>query len=183
MADIRAEQRIDAGAKRVDLAERDRVQAIVGFAPEIIGRGVEIDPILLFGDVAGRIIVMDRDAAVEIVFFAGRPAVAAVELGGDVAIAVLVDIAAQQAAVELVGVHIGQAQPTPPSRNAKRRSGKRRVTPPRNSALATACPAAAKWPIWLKVKFDGELRSPKPRPPVWKVGAILSSRQRCQTAS
>ena len=33
-------------------------------------------------------------------------------------------------------------------------------------------PAAAKWPIWLKVKLLGELRRPKPRPPAWKVGAM-----------
>src|SRR6201987_7693 len=68
------------------------------------------------------------------------------------------------------------AQPEPPSRKPKRRSGKRRVTPPRKMALATAWPAAAKWPIWLKVKLLGPLRRPRPRPPVWKDGAILSSR-------
>src|SRR5438876_650027 len=47
------------------------------------------------------------------------------------------------------------AQPTPPSRNAKFRSGKRRVMPPKKSALQTAWPAEAKWPMWLKQKFDG----------------------------
>jgi len=47
------------------------------------------------------------------------------------------------------------AQPTPPSRNAKFRSGKRRVTPPKKSPLQTAWPAEAKWPMWLKQKFEG----------------------------
>ncbi len=42
-----------------------------------------------------------------------------------------------------------QAQPTPPSRNAKFSSGKRRVTPPKKSALAIASPAEAKCPMWL----------------------------------
>src|SRR5215470_14999246 len=62
------------------------------------------------------------------------------------------------------------AQPAPPSRKPKRRSGKRRVTPPRNNDLATAWPAAAKWPMWLNVKLLAVLRRPRPRPPVWKAG-------------
>ena len=41
------------------------------------------------------------------------------------------------------------AQPTPPSSTPKFRSGKRRVTPPKNSAFAKASPASAKCPIWL----------------------------------
>ena len=51
--------------------------------------------------------------------------------------------------------HVGQQAPppsaTPPSRNATRSRGKRRVTPPMNSALASASPAAAKWPTWLNM--------------------------------
>jgi len=58
------------------------------------------------------------------------------------------------------------AQPTPPSRKAKFRSGNRRVTPPKKRAFATAWPAEAKWPMWLKQKFDGELRSRIERAPL-----------------
>jgi hypothetical protein len=36
-----------------------------------------------------------------------------------------------------------------PSRNRNLSSGKRLVTPPRNSDLHKASPAAAKWPMWL----------------------------------
>ena len=56
--------------------------------------------------------------------------------------------------------NIWQAQPTPPSRKANRRAGKRRVTPPKKMALETAWPAAAKWPMWLYTKFDGDKRRP-----------------------
>src|SRR6516165_8475827 len=82
-------------------------------------------------------------------------------------ITVFLDQAHQVGAVELARVHALQglgaaplqcsirspnsceAQPTPPSRKAKRSSGKRLVTPSRKIALAVACPAAAKCPIWL----------------------------------
>jgi len=86
-------------------------------------------------------VVVGRHAAGEEILFE-RPAVALVELSGDVAITVFVDQLAQQRAVELARIHVLQAlgaaplpcsirsqnswqpQPTPPSRKAKRRSGK-----------------------------------------------------------
>ena len=75
------------------------------------------------------------------------------------------------------------AQPTPPSRKAKLRSGKRRVTPPKKRALHTAWPAEAKCPMWLKQKLDGELRSRIDRAPLWKLGATRSSRHFAHTGS
>jgi len=75
------------------------------------------------------------------------------------------------------------AQPTPPSRNAKFRSGKRRVTPPKKSPLQTAWPAEAKWPMWLKQKFEGEFLSNIERAPLWNDGASFSSRHFCHTRS
>ena len=41
------------------------------------------------------------------------------------------------------------AHATPPSRNAKRSSGKRVIAPPKNSDRHTASVPAAKLPMWL----------------------------------
>ena len=109
MADVRTEDRVDPGAERIGPAEGGDVHPVVGLAAEIIGLSIEIEPILLAGDLARCVIVVDRDPAIDRVLLAGGPAVAPVELSGDVGIAVLVDVFAQQGAVELVGVHVGEA--------------------------------------------------------------------------
>ena len=85
-----------------------------------------------------------------------------VELGGDIGVAVLVDQLAQQRAIELGRVHVRHALGAAPLpmldqvteqlaapadaalEEREAQIGKRRVTPPRNSALATLWPAAAK---------------------------------------
>src|SRR5579885_32655 len=57
MADIRAEDRIELGAERVAATERGGVHAVVGLAAEIERLGVQLDPVLLAGDLAGGEIV------------------------------------------------------------------------------------------------------------------------------
>jgi len=47
MPDIRAEDRVELRAERVVAAECGGVHAVVGLAAEIIGLGVELDPISL----------------------------------------------------------------------------------------------------------------------------------------
>jgi hypothetical protein len=108
---------------------------------------VKIDPVFLAGDLAGREIVDILDAAGQIGLLRVGQAAALAQGGGDIAIAVFLDEAHQLGAVELVGVHtlerLGaaplpmldqsrkscEAQPTLPSRNAKRNSGRRPYVP------------------------------------------------------
>src|SRR5262249_33153225 len=71
-------------------------------------------PVFLAGDVAGGVIVENWDAAGEFVHLAAGPAVAPRQLGGHVVIAVLVDEALEERAVELFRVHIGNTLPAAP---------------------------------------------------------------------
>ena len=57
MADIRAEDRVELRPERVSAAEGGRVHPVVGLAAEVVGLGVEIDPVFLAGDLARREIV------------------------------------------------------------------------------------------------------------------------------
>src|SRR5262249_36213162 len=66
--------------------------------------GVEVDPVLLPGDVAMDVVVGRHAAGEEVLL--ERPAVAAVELGGDIRIPVLADQLAEQRAIELGRVHV-----------------------------------------------------------------------------
>jgi hypothetical protein len=86
-------------------AERGGVHPIVRLAAEIVGLGVEIDPVFLAGDLAGREIVDILDPAGEISLFGVGQAAAFAQRRGDVVIAVFLDEAHQLGAVELVGVH------------------------------------------------------------------------------
>src|SRR5262245_855598 len=56
------------------------------------------------------------------------------------------------------------AHATPPSRNAQRSWGNRRVTPPKKSDLQIASAEDAKWPMWLYMKLEIEVRLPQPTP-------------------
>jgi hypothetical protein len=76
-----------------------------------------------------------------------------------------------------------QAHPTPHSRKAKFKVGKRRVTPPMNRALHNASEAAAKCPIWVHIELEIEVRAPQPNPCEWKPGTTLSSTHFAQTGS
>src|SRR5208283_103912 len=80
MADIGAEDRIDPGAERVDVAECHGIHPVVGLAAEIERPGIEVDPVLLAGDFARGVVVVLRDPAVELVVPRVRPAVAAAQL-------------------------------------------------------------------------------------------------------
>jgi hypothetical protein len=106
MADIRAEDRVDPGAERVELAERDGVHPVVRLAAEEERLRVELEPVLLAGDLARGVIVVHRDPAVELVVPRVRPAVAAAQFGADVLIPVFLDQLRQQRAVELFRVHV-----------------------------------------------------------------------------
>ena len=68
-----------------------------------------------------------------------------------------------------------QAQPTPPSSMPKRSIGKRLTTPPKISARANAWLAAAKWPMWLKLKLSIDSRPCQPMLPECAVTATLRS--------
>jgi hypothetical protein len=57
MPDIGAVDRIELGAERVGAAKGTDIYSVVGLAAEIIGLGVEPDPILFAGDLAGGEIV------------------------------------------------------------------------------------------------------------------------------
>src|SRR5262245_57135309 len=105
--DVRAADRVDACAQWHRLAERHRVHPVVGLAAEVIRRGVEVEPVLLLGDVTVDVVVGRHPAGEEVLF--ERPAIAAVELGGDVGVAVLADQLAQQRAIELGRIHVRQA--------------------------------------------------------------------------
>src|SRR3989442_5080294 len=107
MPDIGAVDRVDPRAQRHRLAERHRVHPVVGLAAEVVRRGIEVDPVLLLGDVAADVVVGRHPAGEEVLL--ERPAVALVELGGDVGVAVLVDQLAQQPAIEPGRVHVRHA--------------------------------------------------------------------------
>src|SRR5262249_32751035 len=62
--------------------------------------------VLLAGDLAGGVIVMLGDPAIELVVLRVWPAVAPLEFGGDVLVAVFVDQLCEQRTVELFRVHI-----------------------------------------------------------------------------
>src|SRR5205823_6275744 len=77
---------------------------------------IERDPLLIASDLAGCVIVVLGDPAVELVVLRVWPAVAALEFGGDVLIAVFVDQLCKQRAVELLRIHVfetGLAAPLP----------------------------------------------------------------------
>src|SRR5713101_4640513 len=76
-----------------------------------------------------------------------------------------------------------RAHPTPPSWKANLRVGKRRVTPPKKSALQTASEVEAKWPMWLYMKLEIEPRKPMPVPGEWNDGATPSSTHFAHTGS
>src|SRR5215472_1937466 len=109
MADIRAEDRVEPGAERVELAERHGVHAVVRLAAEIERPGKEVDPVFLASDLAGGVVVVYRHPAIDLVLLAGGPAVAAAQLGGDVLVAVFVDELGEQGAVELARMHVCEA--------------------------------------------------------------------------
>src|SRR2546425_411637 len=67
------------------------------------------------------------------------------------------------------------AQPTPPSSRPKRSMGKRFTTPPKTSARAKAWLAAAKWPMWLKLKLLIDSRPCQPMLPECAVTATFRS--------
>src|SRR5437667_8453994 len=69
MPDIRAEDRVELRPERVVAAESGGVHPVVGLAAEIVGFGVEVDPVLLAGDLAGREIVDVINAAGQIGLF------------------------------------------------------------------------------------------------------------------
>jgi len=75
------------------------------------------------------------------------------------------------------------AQPTPPSSKPKRRAGKRLTTPPKISARAKAWLAAAKWPMWLKLKLLIDSRPCQLMLPECAVTATLRSTHAFQNAS
>ena len=153
MPDIRAEDRVELGAERVALAERGRVHPVVGLAAEIERLGVEVEPVLLPGDLARREIVELGAVAGQILRVGvGQPS-RALSAVGDIVVAVLLDQlisslrssfsgfmrssagAPRRSQCSIRSPNSWQAQPTPPSRKAKRSSGKRRVTPPRKMRL------------------------------------------------
>src|SRR5262245_16533405 len=107
MPDIGAEYRIDPGAERHGPAESHRIHPVVGLAAEIVRRCVEIDPILLPRDIA-EMVVVERHAAGQRIFFLQGPAVAPVELSADVGVAVLLDQLAQERPVEFGRIHVLQ---------------------------------------------------------------------------
>src|SRR2546425_4083616 len=74
------------------------------------------------------------------------------------------------------------AQPTPPSSRPKRSLGKRLTTPPKTSARAKAWLAAAKWPMWLKLKLLIDSRPCQPMLPECAVTATFRSRSEEHTS-
>src|SRR5215470_17482962 len=104
MPDVGAVDRVDPRAERHRLAERHGVHPVIGLAAEIVRRGVEVEPVLLLGDVAVDVVVGRHPAGKEVLL--ERPAVASVELGGDIAVPVLADQLAQQRTIELGRVHV-----------------------------------------------------------------------------
>ena len=105
MADVGAIDRVELCAERVAPAERGGVHPVVRLAAEIIRRGVEIDPILFAGDLAGREIVEVVDPAGHVQLGIG-PAVALAQRRGDLAIAMLLDQIHQERAVKLLRTHV-----------------------------------------------------------------------------
>ena len=79
------------GAERVELAERDGVHPVVRLAAEEERLRVELDPVLLPGDLARGVIVVHRDPAVELVIARIWPAVAAAQFVADVLVPVFID--------------------------------------------------------------------------------------------
>ena len=70
-----------------------------------------------------------------------------------------------------------------PSRIASRNSGNLARIPPRNRDFVSAAPAAAKWPAWLKMKFEMDARSVAPMPAVCAASVIFNSMAFAQTGS
>src|SRR5215469_434250 len=106
MADIRAEDRVDPGTERIDLAKGYCIHSVVRLAAEIEGPGIEVDPVLFTDDLARGVIVVHLDPAVELVIRGVRPAVSALKFGGDFPIAVFADKLCQQRTVKLFRVHV-----------------------------------------------------------------------------
>ena len=105
MPDVGAEDRIELGPERVVAAERGGIHPVVRLAAEIIGLGVELDPVFLAGDLAGREIVDVLDVAGQIGLLGVGQTAALAQGRGDVVITVFLDEAHQFGAVELVGMH------------------------------------------------------------------------------
>ena len=103
--DVGAVERVQLRAERVVLAEGRAVHPIVRLAPEVEGLGVEIDPVFLAGDLAGGEIVEILDAARQVRILV-RPAVARLQRGRDVGIAVLLGEAHQHPAIERPWIHL-----------------------------------------------------------------------------
>ena len=76
MADVGAVDRVELGAERVALGEGGGVHPVVRLAAEIIGLGVELDPILLAGELAGGEIVEFVAVAGQVLAVGRGPAVA-----------------------------------------------------------------------------------------------------------
>jgi hypothetical protein len=86
----------------IEPTERRGVRPIVGLAAEIVGFGVELDPVFLAGDLAGGEIVDVLDHAGQVGLFGIGQAAAFAQRRGDVVVAVVLDEAQQFGAVELV---------------------------------------------------------------------------------
>src|SRR5215475_5723432 len=109
------------------MAKCGRVHAIVRLAPEIIGLGVELDPVFLLRDLAAGEIVDVLDIAGEVRLLGVGQAAALAQGRGDVALAVFLDEAHQFGAVELVRVHTLQslgAAPLPMLKPMQREAGR-----------------------------------------------------------
>src|SRR5262249_11841514 len=77
---------------------------------------IELKPVLLAGDLAGGVVVVYRNPAIELVVLRIWPAIAATQFGGNVLVAVFVDQLRQQRTVEVFRVHVfepGLAAPLP----------------------------------------------------------------------
>ena len=90
------------------------VHPVVRLAAEIIRLGVEVDPVLLAGDLArGEIVEIVAVAGQVRLLGSGQPS-RSFSTCGDVVVAVLLDEVHQQLAVELVGVHALQRRGAAP---------------------------------------------------------------------
>src|SRR5437588_6382932 len=105
MADIGAVDRVELSAERIELQERGRVHPVVRLAAEIVGRRVEVDPILLLRDFARAEIVEIVEAAGQVQFRIG-PAVALLQGRHMLLVAVFLDEVHQELTVELLRAHV-----------------------------------------------------------------------------
>jgi hypothetical protein len=143
MPDIRAEDRVELRPEGIAAAERCCIHAVVCLAAEIIGLGVEIDPVFLARDLAGREIVDILDPARQIGLFGVGQAATLAQGGGmslypyfstrlsNLARSSLSGcmrsnaLALRRSQCSIRSPNNWPAQPTSPSRNAKRNSGER----------------------------------------------------------